>query len=329
MINFYNRASEVVLNHIFLIDPLEKLVIKKDSSLLMAHTAQQQGVDAYVMFLEDLYFDNRGQHSLKVYPFQSSLKEGSYYLDVFSLHAPKKVTLQQGDVLHMRLDPPFDLRYLHSLWLLSALRDQGVEVVNNPRGILEYNEKLVAYTHSDEISSWVGNSEEESLAFLQQLQKSSIDAIIVKPLDLFQGIGVEKFLIKDKSSEDLKKIIHKKRDEFSGPIVMQPFIKEVAQGEIRSIFYKGEELGTILKVPQKGEFLANIAQGAKFHQIDLSKQIENNCKKIANRLEQSGVDLIAFDILGGVISEVNITCPGLLVEVSEACGKNLAIPLFS
>jgi len=106
--------------------------------------------------------------------------------------------------------------------------------------------------------------------------------------------------------------------------VAQPFGTEVSKGEIRSIYFRGKELGSILKVPPKGQFLANIAQGATFSLIELSPTQQNECQKICEELTPVGIDFIAFDILGDAIQEVNLTCPGLLVEVSEAKGENLA-----
>ena len=106
--------------------------------------------------------------------------------------------------------------------------------------------------------------------------------------------------------------------------MVQPFDEKVESGEIRSLFFNGLEMGTILKVPPKGEFLANIAQGASYEKFELNSSLKTICKDITSTLKKEGVYFVAFDIIGDCISEVNITCPGLMVEVSEACGENLA-----
>jgi glutathione synthase len=93
---------------------------------------------------------------------------------------------------------------------------------------------------------------------------------------------------------------------------------------VRSLYFKGQELGSILKIPKAGEFLANIAQGAGFHAIELSANLKKECDDICKHLMSEGVDWVAFDILDNHVSEVNITCPGLLVEVSYAHKKNFA-----
>ena len=105
-------------------------------------------------------------------------------------------------------------------------------------------------------------------------------------------------------------------------------MKEVESGEIRSLYFKGVELGSILKTPKKGEYLSNIAQGASFHAEKLSPNARLECEKITQELMKFGVDWVAFDILGESIQEVNITCPGLLVEVSFAHQKNLSYKII-
>ena len=109
---------------------------------------------------------------------------------------------------------------------------------------------------------------------------------------------------------------------------MQPFVEKVLSGEIRSIYFKGHEIGSIVKTPPKGSFLANIAQGAKYEKVSLSKKEKSICNNLSEELLNFGVPWVAFDILEEKISEANTTCPGLLVEVSNAYGENLAERIF-
>lgn len=108
----------------------------------------------------------------------------------------------------------------------------------------------------------------------------------------------------------------------------QPFVKEVTVGEYRAIYFDGVELGTIIKKPKEGEFLANIAQGALFEKKELPRKLKEQCDQIAKDLFEDGTRFLAFDILGDGVNEVNITCPGLLVEVSYACKKNLCFSIL-
>lgn len=306
-------------------DPLEKLVIKKDSSLMLALELQKNGFETYLIFEKDFYVANTVELSLKVTEFDGSYKKDSFYLENFELKQEKIITLNENDVFHMRLDPPFDTRYLRTLWMFKFLERRGVCVINRPEGILLNNEKLLAYQHPSSLKSYVGASLESFLLFTDVLKSDGHEEIILKPLDLYQGIGVKKISLTD----DLETVFKNYIVEFQGAVVAQPFCPEVYKGEIRSIFFKGSELGTILKTPPKGEYLANIAQGATYKAVELNEVQRSACLSFCEELAEGGVDWIAFDILGDHVSEVNVTCPGLLVEVSEAVGKNLASEIIN
>lgn len=310
--------------HILFIDPLEKLVIKKDSTLFFAHTLKEAGHEVFVLFEKDFHFINKGEGKLTCYPFTSKMIEDSFYVKSFDLHESVEVQLKAEDLLHMRLDPPFDTRYLRYLWMLKALSNlTGVQVLNNPDGILLYNEKLAALERPSSLQTFIGSGSKDFLKFIDGLRGQDITSVILKPLDLYQGIGVEKIELKMENKE-LEEHFLKRAKEFAGPVIVQPFDKTVIDGEIRSIFFKNKEIGSIVKVPPKGSFLANIAQGATFHPAQLNEIQKRNCMDLCLELADKGADWLAFDILGDSVSEVNVTCPGLLVEVSEALEKNLA-----
>ena len=314
-------------HHILFIDDLEKLVIKKDSSLQLAISLKEMGKQVSLVFEKDFFFQNRGEANFTCYEFEGAFIEDSSYIDFFRLGAEKSIPLNSQTVIHMRLDPPFDSRYTRYLWILKALKEvHQVRVLNDPEGILVHNEKMICYEQEHAASSFVGASEKGFLGFMELLKNDKereYAGLILKPLDLFQGIGVEKVPVETDLKECLA-LFNKKKEEFGGAVVVQPFLKEVEQGEIRSIFFNGKELGNIIKIPAKGEFLANIAQGATFEAIELDAATQAACQKMSQELAKKGVPWIAYDILGGVIQEANLTCPGLLVEVSQATGKNLA-----
>ncbi len=310
------------MRHLIFIDPLEKLNIKKDSSLLLAHTFKELGKEVYIVFEKDFYLLDSELPALEVYPFASELKKNSFYLSDFKLKPKSLLKLKKGDVIHMRIDPPYDGRYQRYLWMLEYLESFGIRIINNPKGIMLHNEKLHAFKQKQsQIGSFVGLSLKGFESYLLTVKDRLYKEIIMKPLDGFSGIGVEKF---DVSHKDLKEIFKRKIKESDGPIIVQPFIDKVYQGEQRALYYAGRELGTILKKPLEGEFLSNIAQGAAFERSKLDSHTKNLCDEIAWDLKAYDVPLVAYDILDGKITEVNITCPGLIVEVSHAMGVNLA-----
>ncbi len=306
------------MRHLLLIDPIEKLNIKKDSSLMLALAMQRRGIECFVFFEKDFAIHNQGTQKLTVHSFKGSVKEDGIYLASFETTGAKVIELNSQDLIHMRLDPPFDSRYLRILWMLDNLVEMGIQVLNHPRGIMQFNEKLYAYRSQGALASFVGSNVKLAAQFVQSLNPKP-EALILKPMDLYSGLGVEKWPVTGWEERFVEKV-----NELNGPVIVQPYDHSVTKGEIRSLFFKGKEIGTILKTPKDGEFLSNIAQGATFGPHPLSKIAAERCELIVNELIGHGVDWVAFDILGDAISEVNITCPGLLVEVSYAHKKNLA-----
>lgn len=308
------------MKHLFVIDPIEKLNIKKDSSLFWAISLKKMGHEVYLFFRNDLYVTNLDKSPIfEVLEFEGRLGT-NLYIDHLAVLEKTKVTLHQNDIIHMRLDPPFNENYLHTLWLLRYWENQGIRVVNSPKGIFLNQEKLTAYQKEKfAIPSYVGRMTEAAQNFLNDLKKQGFTEFVSKPLNSFSGIGVFKFSLEEefKNLPQFKNLI----DEI---FVLQPFIKAIYQGEVRSLYWKGKEIGTILKKPKAGSFLANVAQGGHFELTKLDEQVKKSCDRVAAELLSDGVDLIAYDVLDGKISEVNITCPGLIVEVSHALGRNLA-----
>ena len=306
------------MRHLLLIDPLEKLTVKKDSSLMLAMAMQRRGIECFIFFEKDFAIHNQGTQKLTVHSFEGALKEDGIYLDSFVTTDSKVIELNSQDMIHMRLDPPFDSRYLRILWMLDDLCEKGIQVLNHPRGIMLFNEKLYAYRAQGAVASFIGSNVKLATQFVHNLNPKP-SALILKPMDLFSGIGVEKWPVTGWEERFMEKV-----NELNGPVIVQPFIEAVTRGEIRSLYFQGQEIGTILKTPKDGEFLSNIAQGATFGVHELTPTARSRAELIVKELMTFGVDWVAFDILGDSITEVNITCPGLLVEVSFAHKKNLA-----
>ena len=289
---------------------------------MMGLSFMDEGHDVYLLFEKDFSVSTKGESKLTLYPYSGSFKEDGYYLEGIELKESVVYTITEKDTLHMRIDPPYDSRYQRYLWMLDFLETRSrCQIVNNPIGIMKHNEKLVAYKREKSLESFIGSSVSGFNTFVSALKSDGIKDLILKPLDLYSGIGVQKVAIDDPK---LVSIFEDKVKEFEGAIITQPFQNEVYDGEIRAIYLDGQEVGSILKKPVAGDYLANIAQGAHYEAHTLSPEVKKECDEMAKELLKDGVNFIAYDILGGAVTEVNVTCPGLLVEVSYAIKKNLA-----
>ena len=306
--------------HLFVIDPLEKLQTSKDSSLLMAHTSKREGLESYVTFPDQCFLKNRAPSlTISCWEYETSIKD-SFYLDTFGLGEKKNLLIDQTVTIHLRKDPPFDRSYLHFCWILQEMKKTGATLLNDPSGILLFNEKIMALAHKKAIPSYIGTNPNEGLLFLQELQKEGHAEAIIKPLDLFQGQGVTKLAL-DPLPQKLPSLPE-------GAFILQPFIPSVQKGEVRATYFASTLLGAILKRPRPGDFLTNIARGGSFEKMELPPLFHQKCLPVCQDLQKKGVFLVAFDLLGGEISEVNITCPGLLVELSSASKKNVCQEIF-
>ncbi len=314
------------MTHILFIDPLEKLDIKKDSTLLLAHTMKENGLQVRLLFEKDFSIQSDKALPLKLYDFKSSLVDGDFYVKEFKLTNSELQEPNGEWVFHMRLDPPFDQRYLKYLWMIDSLSRFGVKALNNPRGIMLFNEKIAPFSLGHSLKSYVGNSKEGFLDFCKELKASGSESVVLKPVDLYQGIGVEKVSLNDE--EVLRDAFLRKTQEFEGSIMAQPYKVEVESGEIRTVLFNGKVIGTIRKIPKKGDFLANVARGATYEVIELDSKLKVICEDYAKELGKYGLYWLAFDLLAGKVGEVNVTCPGLLVEVSHAEERNLSLDII-
>tara|TARA_B100000925_G_scaffold291479_1_gene279692 strand:- start:17427 stop:18359 length:933 start_codon:yes stop_codon:yes gene_type:complete len=303
------------MKHVILIDPLKKLILKKDSTLLFSKSLVDSKNDVFFLFREDFCISNIDSYidvSVPTFETGSSSEITCVKLD------QTKVKVTSDVCFHMRLEPPFDTNYLRVLWMLKFIQSKGARVINDPSGIMNFQEKIFPMEAQKTTPTAVIRSFEQFKVFAQNLPKER--EFILKPLDLFQGLGVTKVDISKFSDIEFVKL----SNDFGGLLIVQPYLKKIEHGEIRSTFYAGQEIGSILKTPPKGSFLANIAQGASYEKINLKPNVRDECKRAAKFLNEKGVPWVAFDLLDGKISEANTTCPGLIYETSVAHGENLA-----
>jgi glutathione synthase len=303
------------MKHFILIDPLEKLTLKKDSTLLFAKALVDGGGEVFFLFPNNFVITTLNT-SLEVHIPSFKLDLSG---DITSIELERMNTSPvPGDCFHMRLEPPFDSNYLRVLWMLRFIQSKGVRVINDPAGIMNYQEKIFPMQGDDVTPTAVLRNFQQYQKFIENFPFKKY--FILKPLDLFQGFGVTK-VEKGRFSEiEFRELV----DSFGGLVIVQPFLAKVKEGEVRSTFFNGIEIGSILKVPPEGSFLANIAQGAAYKKVDLDSNIRNECKKVSAFLSEKGVPWVAFDLLEDKISEANTTCPGLLYETSNAYEQDLA-----
>ena len=162
------------MKHLIFLDPIEKLSPKKDSTLQLAMTMKEQGMDVALLFEKDFYINNQTKPEYEVFSFSGSFEDGGPYLSEFELGNQESWLVDNKTTLHMRIDPPFDTRYLRYLWMQRFLKESvGTKVLNDPDGVALFNEKLAAYSSKASLPSYVGSSEKGFDKFVDELVKAN------------------------------------------------------------------------------------------------------------------------------------------------------------
>jgi glutathione synthase len=222
-----------------------------------------------------------------------------------TLASPVRLRLEDFSAIHMRREPPFDLDYISTLWILDSVAHL-VPVLNAPRALLEINEKLSIldfplFTKPTMVSS----DAEQLLAFARDKCDSNI---VIKPLGLYGGRGVEHI----SGDRGLAEKLYLTTMNGKESRMIQAFDEAIYKGEVRAFTVAGKPFSWCLKVPRSGEFLANTRAGSTLEPYRPNARDVDVATGVAETLMKRGVIFAGIDMIGGWLSEVNITCPALL-----------------
>lgn len=292
--------------HLFIIDPISALNLRMDTSLRLAwhlQTTTKHSVMACTPRDLQWIIGAKTATALAA-PLLFSLTPESA-----SLGMAREMPLSDFAIIYMRKDPPCDLNYLSTTWMLQSA-GRTTKLVNEPRALQSLNEKMATFLFPDEsIPACVSASPAALCSFAAQYPGE----LIAKPLDLFGGRGIER-LSKDQLDQPESCLQTMERITESGQTVriLQPFRSAVAQGEIRAFYGFGQEIAWCLKIPKEGGFLANTAAGARLEPYQPSSALKRKIDRVAAELLALGAYFVGFDIIAEEISEINLTSPRLL-----------------
>ncbi|HMF29944.1 MAG TPA: glutathione synthase [Candidatus Lokiarchaeia archaeon] len=301
------------MNWLFVIDPLETLHFETDSTFAIMKEAIRQSVHVFHCRTQDLFYENKSAMCF-VRPFCSPEEQTddipnveAYQLDFF-------------DLIFMRKDPPYDLTYHYATQLLSLTQSP---VVNSPSALRSFNEKLIILPFPELIPETIVTAQaSQIMSFLE----SHPDGIIIKSLDSYQGRSVE--WIRDASPASTE-VIRKYAFDFSTPIMVQEFLPQVFEGDKRVLVLGGKAIGAVTRVPKQDSFLANFAQGGEGQLAEITSRDEEIVGTISDFLVKNGMLFVGIDIIGGFMTEINITCPTGIVQIDNLNGVNLEREIVS
>jgi glutathione synthase len=298
-------------------DPIEGINFKKDSTLAMLLEAQSRGWQLYYMEQADLYIAHdvaRAQmKSLKVFNNPDNW---------YQLSAAEDLALDSLDAILMRKDPPFDMNYIYSTYILEKAEEKGTLIINKAQSLRDANEKLFTTNFSQCMPPTLVSSQAEHIKAFYQEHKD----IILKPLDGMGGASV--FRIKEGDS-NLSVIIETLTEHGTKLTMVQRFIPEITQGDKRILLINGEPVPYALaRIPTKGETRANLAAGGEGVGIELSDRDRWICEQVAPLLKAKGLIFVGIDVIGDYLTEVNVTSPTCIRELDKQYNINISALLM-
>lgn len=296
-----------------IMDPIDSINIKKDSTFAMMLEAQHRGWQLFYMLQSSLYVENGMVFAEMQIVTVKDDADGWFELEE-SVICP----LHELDAALMRKDPPFDMEYIYSTYLLEMAENKGLLVVNRSDSIRSCNEKLFAtwfpkYTPE----TLVTRDMERIKAFHHQLKR-----IVVKPLDGMGGAMI--FQIKE-GDENRNVILETITDYGKKTIMAQRFLPEFKQGDKRILMIDGKPFPHALaRIPADGEGRANLAAGGSYKGVDLTKRELEICEHIAPTLKEKGLLFVGLDVIGDYITEINVTSPTCIRELDHIYSANIS-----
>jgi len=303
------------MNLLFIADPLESFKIQKDSTFAMMRVAKEAGHRLWFCESKNILWKD----SLVVADCQSlSIKPNSTAW--FELGDVESRVLKSFSAVLMRTDPPFDIEYLNTTWLLSAAVRQGAKVFNEPGAVRDHSEKLSITEFSDLIPPTLVTRE---LVAVEDFHQTHRD-IVIKPLDGMGGMGVFRV---GADGLNLASIVETLGENGARTLMVQRFLPEIAQGDKRVLLIGGEVVPFALaRIPQGSEIRGNLAAGGKGVAMPLTDAEKKVAEKLAPVLNQRGLFLVGLDLIGGYLTEINVTSPTCFVEITNQTDFN--VPQF-
>ena len=298
----------------FIIDPIARLDPCHDTSVALMEAAQVLGHEVWITQANSLGVSD-GKASALLQPVQLTpvtLVDGlwvavNYW---FEVGQPERRLLEEMDAVFMRTDPPVTVPYLYATYLLDYVDPAKTLVINAPQGIRAANEKMYALQFTQAIPETIVSQDKQVIRdFLERK-----GAAIIKPLGGKAGEGI---LFLDPSDRNFNSLVEISTFQAQVPVMVQTYLPEAKLGDKRIILLNGEPIGAVNRIPTGKEFRGNMAVGGRVAQTDISDRERDICTQLAPTLRRDGLLFVGIDIIGGYLTEVNVTSPTGIREIDR------------
>ncbi len=294
-------------------DPIDAIKIKKDSSFAMMLEAQRRMYDLYYFQQGDLFLKD-GVVFAKMFPVTVKDDPAGWYELGEEITQP----LHELSTVLMRKDPPFDMEYIYTTYLLELAEKRGCLIVNRPASIRSANEKLFTAMFPDcSPKTLVSRDMERIKAFQEELKH-----IVVKPLD---GMGGSMIFQVREGDTNRNVILEAITQNGTQTIMAQEFLPDFKKGDKRILMINGTPFPHGLsRIPAEGEGRGNLAAGASSEGRDLTQRELEICAKVGPVLKEMGLMFVGLDVIGDYLTEINVTSPTCIRELDKIYSANIS-----
>ena len=305
------------LDVVVVMDPIEAIKTAKDSTFAMLLEAQRRGHRLHYVRPGGLAARD-GRAVATTAPLTVRDEQGEHY----ALGEWRELAFGPGQVVLMRTDPPVDANYLHDTQLLDLARHQGALVLNDPRGLRDFNEKLAALLFPQCCPpTLVSRSPAALKAFVGEHGEA-----VLKPLD---GMGGRSIFRARKGEPNLNVILETLTEGGLHLAMAQRYLPEIVDGDKRILLVDGEPVDYCLaRIPQGDEFRGNLAAGGRGEGRPLSERDRWIAAQVGPEMKRRGMLFVGLDVIGDFLTEVNVTSPTCIRELDAQFGLNIAGSLF-
>ncbi|MEQ8540164.1 MAG: glutathione synthase [Coleofasciculus sp. D1-CHI-01] len=304
----------------FIIDPLSKLNPSHDTSVALMEAAQALGHDVWITQAQKLtVVNNQAWANLeKVQLTPAELVEGRWVVSErwYAISDTVSLPLEDMDAVFMRTDPPVTIPYLYATYILDYINPKKTQVINTPTGLRRANEKMYALQFKAVIPETIVS--QDKLTIQKFVEKQG--AAVLKPLGGKAGEGILFLEAGDRNFNSLVEISTKWGYE---PVMVQTYLPAAKEGDKRIILLNGDPIGAVNRIPTGSEFRGNMAVGGRVAATEITPQEQKICALLKPQLQQDGLYFVGIDVIGGYLTEVNVTSPTGIREIDQLNGTCL------
>lgn len=299
------------MRFIYVMDSMDRVLPDKDTTFAFLRAAQARGHENLHCEARDLHV-REGDIWARVRKIKVDDAPPHAVFDAF-----EEVRLADLDAVFIRKDPPFDGMYLMATLLLERVRGK-VLLINDPRGLREANEKLYTLNFAQHMPrTIVSSNEDEIMAFVKEVGGTGV----IKPLDLAGGSGVMMLRSDDKNARSIMQLLTVEGTKY---VMVQQYLPDVTKGDKRVILLEGKILGAINRIPRADDLRSNIHVGGSVEPYEITDVERQIAADLAPKLAEDGLVFVGLDVIGGKLTEVNVTSPTGIQQLSAHHGRDIA-----